>query len=49
MAGQFARTNGPATRRRKMSDAEVMQRLRTIVTIGDPDRKYQKLEKIGSG
>ena len=48
IAGQYARTN-PASRRRKMTDAEVMQRLRTIVTMGDPDRKYQKLEKIGSG
>ncbi|KAI6236687.1 Non-specific serine/threonine protein kinase [Aphelenchoides besseyi] len=36
-------------RRRKITDAEVLQRLKTIVTIGNPDLKYQKLEKIGSG
>lgn len=32
-----------------MTDAEVIARLRTIVTIGNPDRKYQKVDKIGSG
>ncbi|VDK47819.1 unnamed protein product [Anisakis simplex] len=37
------------TRRKKMTDAEVLAKLRTIVTIGNPDRKYQKVEKIGSG
>ncbi|TKR81901.1 hypothetical protein L596_015699 [Steinernema carpocapsae] len=35
--------------RRKVSDAEVLQKLRTIVTMGNPDRKYQKVDKIGSG
>ena len=39
----------PAGRRKKMSDAEVLDRLRHIVSMGNPDRKYQKLEKIGSG
>lgn len=36
-------------RKKKMSDEEVLDKLRTIVTIGDPNRKYTKLEKIGSG
>lgn len=33
----------------KMSDEEVMQKLRCIVSIGDPNRKYLKTEKIGQG
>lgn len=46
--GQFmlGRTGG---RKKKISDAEVLAKLRTIVTIGNPDRKYQKVDKIGSG
>ena len=32
-----------------MSDTEVLAKLRTIVTIGNPDRKYKKVDKIGSG
>lgn len=33
----------------KMSDEEIMERLRQIVTVGDPNRKYTKMEKIGQG
>lgn len=33
----------------KMSDDEVLERLRAIVTIGDPHRKFTKMEKIGQG
>ena len=36
-------------RRKKMSDEEILERLRTIVSIGDPNRKYTKMEKIGQG
>ena len=32
-----------------MSDEEILEKLRTIVTIGDPNRKYTKMEKIGQG
>lgn len=32
-----------------MTDAEVLRRIKAVVTIGDPDKKYQKIEKIGSG
>lgn len=32
-----------------MTDAEVLAKLRTIVSIGNPDRKYKKVDKIGSG
>uniref|UniRef100_A0A0N5ANR6 non-specific serine/threonine protein kinase n=1 Tax=Syphacia muris TaxID=451379 RepID=A0A0N5ANR6_9BILA len=45
---QFS-TTARLGRRKKISDSEVYTRLRSIVTIGNPDRKYQKVEKIGSG
>ncbi len=36
-------------KRKKMSDEEILEKLRTIVTVGDPNRKYTKMEKIGQG
>ncbi|KAF4524708.1 hypothetical protein B566_EDAN014309 [Ephemera danica] len=36
-------------RKKKMSDEEILERLRTIVSVGDPNRKYTKMEKIGQG
>lgn len=33
----------------KMSDEEVLSLLRTIVSVGDPKKKYTKFEKIGQG
>ena len=33
----------------KMTNEEIMEKLRTIVSIGDPNRKYTKMEKIGQG
>lgn len=33
----------------KMTDAEVVAHLRQIVSVGDPTRKYTKMEKIGQG
>ncbi|XP_031553792.1 serine/threonine-protein kinase PAK 3-like isoform X2 [Actinia tenebrosa] len=36
-------------KKKKMSDEEIICRLRTIVSIGDPKRKYTKFEKIGQG
>ncbi|VIO89215.1 Uncharacterized protein BM_BM14722 [Brugia malayi] len=47
--GHFGLTNRSGGRRKKVSDSEVLAKLRTIVTIGNPDRKYQKVDKIGSG
>jgi len=38
-----------AVKRRKMTDEEIMAKLRTIVTVGDPRKKYTKFEKIGQG
>lgn len=32
-----------------MSDTEVVQHLRQIVSVGDPHKKYTKMEKIGQG
>ncbi len=36
-------------KKKKMSDDEILDRLRQIVTVGDPNRKYTKMEKIGQG
>jgi len=36
-------------KKKKMTDEEILSRLRQIVTVGDPNRKYTKMEKIGQG
>lgn len=36
-------------KRKKMSDEEIYAKLRGIVSIGDPNKKYTRLEKIGQG
>lgn len=36
-------------RKKKMTDEEILEKLRTIVSVGDPNRKYTKMEKIGQG
>lgn len=36
-------------KKKKMTDEEIIEKLRTIVTLGDPNRKYTKMEKIGQG
>ncbi|XP_028994473.1 serine/threonine-protein kinase PAK 2-like [Betta splendens] len=33
----------------KMTDEEIMDKLRTIVSVGDPKKKYTRYEKIGQG
>lgn len=43
------RSPGDKNRKKKMSDEEILERLRTIVSVGDPNRKYTKMEKIGQG
>lgn len=40
---------GGVGRRKKISDEEVLQRLRDIVSEDDPNKKYLKMEKIGQG
>lgn len=47
--GGEPRTPTDKTRKKKMSDEEILERLRTIVSVGDPNRKYTKMEKIGQG
>lgn len=48
-------TDGPkATDRQKqkvgkMTDEEIMEKLRSIVSVGDPKKKYTRYEKIGQG
>lgn len=36
-------------RKKKMSDEEILEKLRSIVSVGDPNRKYTKMDKIGQG
>uniref|UniRef100_A0AC34QI38 Non-specific serine/threonine protein kinase n=1 Tax=Panagrolaimus sp. JU765 TaxID=591449 RepID=A0AC34QI38_9BILA len=42
-------TNLTTRSKKKITDAEVLAKLKTIVTIGNPDKKYHRIEKIGSG
>jgi len=44
-----AKQSQQQVRKRKMTDEEIMAKLRTIVSIGDPKKKYTKFEKIGQG
>ena len=36
-------------KKKKMTDEEILDKLKTIVTVGDPNKKYTKMEKIGQG
>ncbi|XP_022220338.1 serine/threonine-protein kinase PAK 1 isoform X2 [Drosophila obscura] len=42
-------TRAANAKKKKMSDEEILEKLRTIVSVGDPNRKYTKMEKIGQG
>ncbi|KOB69357.1 Uncharacterized protein OBRU01_16937, partial [Operophtera brumata] len=42
-----SRSTGQQQRKKKMTDEEILEKLRTIVSVGDPNRKYTKMEKIG--
>ncbi|KAK7804937.1 hypothetical protein U0070_015124, partial [Myodes glareolus] len=33
----------------KMTDEEILEKLRSIVSVGDPKKKYTRFEKIGQG
>ncbi|GAB6020807.1 p21 protein (Cdc42 Rac)-activated kinase [Chamberlinius hualienensis] len=41
--------NNFKVKKKKMTDEEILEKLRIIVSVGDPNRKYTKLEKIGQG
>ncbi|KAG1653058.1 Serine/threonine-protein kinase PAK 1 [Nymphon striatum] len=36
-------------KKKKMTDEEILEKLRNIVSVGDPNRRYTKMEKIGQG
>ncbi|UYV64182.1 PAK3 [Cordylochernes scorpioides] len=36
-------------KKKKMSDEEMLEKLHSIVSVGDPNKKYTKMEKIGQG
>lgn len=36
-------------KKKKMSDEEILEKLRSIVSVGDPNKKYTKQDKIGQG
>ncbi|XP_074657601.1 serine/threonine-protein kinase PAK 2-like isoform X5 [Tubulanus polymorphus] len=42
-------TKNDKPKKKKMSDEEILAKLRTIVSVGEPSRKYTKMEKIGQG
>ncbi|XP_026484957.1 serine/threonine-protein kinase Pak [Vanessa tameamea] len=48
-ATDTGRATGQQQRKKKMTDEEILEKLRTIVSVGDPNRKYTKMEKIGQG
>ncbi|CAH4033648.1 unnamed protein product [Pieris brassicae] len=48
-ATDTGRSTGQQQRKKKMTDEEILEKLRTIVSVGDPNRKYTKMEKIGQG
>ncbi|XP_075717341.1 serine/threonine-protein kinase PAK 2 [Rhinoderma darwinii] len=48
-ADSAARNTDKQKKKTKMSDDEIMEKLRTIVSIGDPKKKYTRYEKIGQG
>ncbi|XP_055319179.1 serine/threonine-protein kinase Pak isoform X2 [Sitodiplosis mosellana] len=48
-APQTTPRNNGGLKKKKMSDEEILDKLRTIVSVGDPTRKYTKIEKIGQG
>lgn len=37
------------TRKKKLSEDEIMDKIRSIVSVGDPNRRYTKMERIGVG
>uniref|UniRef100_A0A3Q3EV41 non-specific serine/threonine protein kinase n=1 Tax=Kryptolebias marmoratus TaxID=37003 RepID=A0A3Q3EV41_KRYMA len=47
--GDTAAKTADRPKKSKMTDVEIMDKLRTIVSIGDPKKKYTRYEKIGQG
>uniref|UniRef100_A0A2K5PNR6 non-specific serine/threonine protein kinase n=1 Tax=Cebus imitator TaxID=2715852 RepID=A0A2K5PNR6_CEBIM len=42
-------SSGKQKKKTKMTDEEIMEKLRTTVSIGDPKKQYTRHEKIGQG
>ncbi|XP_074837307.1 serine/threonine-protein kinase PAK 1 [Carettochelys insculpta] len=45
----MARNTEKQKKKPKMSDEEILEKLRSIVSVGDPKKKYTRFEKIGQG
>ncbi|KAM6438408.1 serine/threonine-protein kinase PAK 1 isoform 4-T4 [Rhynochetos jubatus] len=45
----LARNTEKQKKKPKMSDEEILEKLRSIVSVGDPKKKYTCFEKIGQG
>ncbi|XP_015196922.1 serine/threonine-protein kinase PAK 1 isoform X1 [Lepisosteus oculatus] len=43
------RSTDKQKKKTKMSDEEILEKLRSIVSVGDPKKKYTRFEKIGQG
>ncbi|XP_050961382.1 serine/threonine-protein kinase PAK 3 isoform X5 [Labeo rohita] len=43
------RHTGRQRKKSKMTDEEILEKLRSIVSVGDPKKKYTRFEKIGQG
>lgn len=39
----------PQGRGKKVPDSEILEKLKTIVSVGDPNKKYTKVDRIGQG
>ncbi|XP_069828044.1 serine/threonine-protein kinase PAK 1 [Dendropsophus ebraccatus] len=48
-ADASAKPSDKTKKKAKMSDEEILEKLRSIVSIGDPKKKYTRFEKIGQG
>ncbi|XP_029458038.1 serine/threonine-protein kinase PAK 1 [Rhinatrema bivittatum] len=48
-ADTLQRSTEKPKKRAKMSDEEILEKLRSIVSVGDPKKKYTRFEKIGQG
>ncbi|XP_071990052.1 serine/threonine-protein kinase PAK 1 isoform X1 [Engystomops pustulosus] len=48
-ADASAKATDKTKKKAKMSDEEILEKLRSIVSVGDPKKKYTRFEKIGQG
>ncbi|XP_038632031.1 serine/threonine-protein kinase PAK 3 isoform X2 [Scyliorhinus canicula] len=46
---QLCRNTDKQRKKSKMTDEEILEKLRSIVSVGDPKKKYTRFEKIGQG